>query len=250
MASLSVPTIKSDREEELDINGMSAQGLAQLKMTDAFMCHSIPAVHKAEILFKDVNDSIIATAIEEGNVVNKQRRLTVECHPDKFLMEELLDANVKEGVGTDEDMEMEDDFYSYLALFERMNSGPVTFPFTATASIRPQQLSTGNLSVQALEVIKLNDPFMFYSIPELRKAAMLNKLSVEDIDVSSLTQVVDRQKRITFECHGDLFLADELIGVIDGPQEEVDEDDEDLYLSVLFMMFQGQDEASSADEEE
>lgn len=58
--------------------------LAALKVGDPFLYHSIPAVKKAELEFKEVdvstlNDSTSGT----GSIVKRQSKLTTEVHPDK-----------------------------------------------------------------------------------------------------------------------------------------------------------------------
>ena len=85
-----------------------------------------------------------------------------------------------------------------------------------------------------LKSIQTQDPFMYYSIPEVRSARVLMK----DIDMSNLSprsQKVSRRTCISFECHPDLLFED-LLNELDGLGYEGAEEppnpqdmDEELY---------------------
>ena len=65
-----------------------------------------------------------------------------------------------------------------------------------------------------LKSIQKQDPFMYYSIPEVRSARVL----MRDIDMSNLSprsQKVSRSTCISFECHPDLLLEN-LLNDLDG----------------------------------
>ena len=81
-------------------------------------------------------------------------------------------------------------------------------------------------SLDDLNSIQKQDPFMYYSIPEVRSARVL----MRDIDMSNLlggggravqelapprSQKVSRSTRLSFECHPDLLLEN-LLNDLDG----------------------------------
>ena len=99
---------------------------------DPFMFHSIPGVHKAELLHKDVDYSDIAalaeadaqhprshqaqedtTAEEDKAKVSRRTRISFECHPDVILADMFDDDLEQEqepgqdvlGMGGDDDFE-------------------------------------------------------------------------------------------------------------------------------------------------
>jgi hypothetical protein len=107
-----------------------------------------------------------------------------------------------------------------------------------------QHINVKSLSAQDLNALKKKDAFMYYSIPAVRYAALLNKA----IDMSKLDEVptvmkrnctscpsrmmtqqfdnsrtVERASRISFECHADMLLVDLL-------EEEKESDGEDSAL--------------------
>ena len=90
-----------------------------------------------------------------------------------------------------------------------------------------------------LKSIQKQDPFMYYSIPEVRTAKMLMRdIDVTDLGVSGqavqdgqeeaprVSQKVSRSSRISFECHPDL-LFENMWNDIDDDLHLV-EDEEDL----------------------
>ncbi|KAL7505111.1 hypothetical protein ACHAXN_004054 [Cyclotella atomus] len=69
-----------------------------------------------------------------------------------------------------------------------------------------------DMSPQDLVDLKTRNPFMYHSIPAVRKAEMLHK----DVDASILTSdgasnVVMRQKQISFECYDSKLLIDDML---------------------------------------
>lgn len=81
-----------------------------------------------------------------------------------------------------------------------------------------------NMSADNLESIKRSDVFLYYSIPEVRRSAVLmvntqaapsfacptNPLAAQDADSNQPQMKVTRCTRLSFECHPDLLLRDEL----------------------------------------
>jgi hypothetical protein len=84
---------------------------------------------------------------------------------------------------------------------------------TATApeaEVRPKiVIDTSDLNDQDLDLLKKQDPFLYYSIPAVRTAAVVHS---RDIDMSAIqgqdSRRVERQSRISFECHTDLLMGD------------------------------------------
>ena len=86
-----------------------------------------------------------------------------------------------------------------------------------------------------LKSIQKQDPFMYYSIPGVRKATVL----MQDIDMTNLigapeqapqvSQNVSRKSRISFECHPDL-LIENFLNNMGGPDFEDEGDLLDMYL--------------------
>lgn len=81
----------------------------------------------------------------------------------------------------------------------------------------PREINVNGIREGDLRAIRSRDPFLYYSIPAVRSAKMLLK----DIDVTNLGRsamerschqsVVKRCTCMSFECHPDLLLADDLM---------------------------------------
>jgi hypothetical protein len=248
-SSIQVPTFNDDvnQEKQVRLSDMTPKDLDDLKTRDPFMYHSIPAVREASLLHKDVDGSIL-TSHGASNVVKRQKRITFECHSDKLFIDDMLSSNAQDhnndGEGT------EDGLYSYLAHLERQSNDHTGTSFevqTVPASApRPMQISTENMSSQDLIELRECDPFLFYSIPAVRNAALRNTLSIVDLEIdlsAQLPQTVTRKSRITFECHADAFLPEiaeransdrENNNVV----EEENEEEGNWYLSMLLAMQQ------------
>mmetsp|Transcript_43466 Transcript_43466/g.74182 ORF Transcript_43466/g.74182 Transcript_43466/m.74182 type:complete len:137 (-) Transcript_43466:282-692(-) len=94
-----------------------------------------------------------------------------------------------------------------------------TLNMETAAKEKPVQVSLKRIDADDLKSIKKDDPFLYYSIPEVRKAAMAGR----DIDMSELGGILEtmndkdqtqstvkRQTRISFECPLDVCLMDKL----------------------------------------
>jgi hypothetical protein len=84
---------------------------------------------------------------------------------------------------------------------------------TKTAPVcapEPTGIDISNLSAEDLQSLKQEDPFLYYSIPSVRRAA----LHFEEPDLSrsrcseESTTVVKRCTRLSVECHSDLLMGD------------------------------------------
>ena len=94
-----------------------------------------------------------------------------------------------------------------------------------------KEVDLGSISLDDLESLKKTDPFMYYSIPQVKRATVL----MRNIDMSSLlgpparaahqgeapevSQKVSRSTRHSFECHPDFFLGDLLWDDLDDDLE-------------------------------
>ena len=93
---------------------------------------------------------------------------------------------------------------------------------TTTAPCHQEQIEIdiGTLSAEDLQSLKQDDPFLYYSIPVVRRAAF--RLEEPDMSHSNFkgSTTVKRRTRVSYECHTDL-LMDDLLG--DFEDEEYDE---------------------------
>ncbi len=97
---------------------------------------------------------------------------------------------------------------------------------TATAPCEPElkEIDISRFSPEELQSLKQDDPFLYYSIPAARRAAL--DLADSDMSEASLRELgtVKRCTRVSFECHTDLLL-DDLMG--DFEDEDYDESELD-----------------------
>jgi hypothetical protein len=73
-----------------------------------------------------------------------------------------------------------------------------------------------------MQALKKEDPFLYYSIPSVRRAAL--HLEEPDLSRSRLEEsatVVKRCTRVSFECHTDLLMAD-LLGDLDESYDQIE----------------------------
>lgn len=102
-----------------------------------------------------------------------------------------------------------------------------------------KQITVKDLSSQDLGELKKNDPFLYYSIPQVRKAKFLQQDQSSPLHIQGdEAQKVTRQSRLSFECHGDLLLDDLLIDIAreSADRSDVREDEDDLFLSMISEM--------------
>ena len=104
---------------------------------------------------------------------------------------------------------------------------------TAPYNPEPMEIDIGNLSTEDLQALKQEDPFLYYSIPVVRRAA----LSFEEPDMSRIssneTTTVKRRTRVSFECHSDLLVMDDLLEDFEEEYDESDLEQIDLDFSQL-----------------
>jgi hypothetical protein len=90
-----------------------------------------------------------------------------------------------------------------------MNSSSASFSFPTFSTKATKEVSIKN--VQDLDELMKKDPFLYYSVPQIREAAVLFKKNDFSLRVDSKEmQEVKRQTRISFETR-DLFLEDFLL---------------------------------------
>lgn len=94
---------KQGGQELYDVSRLTQDhdALGALKHQDPFLYHSIPAVHKATLAFKDIDSS---EAMESSPaVVARQSRVTTECHIS-LLLEDILEDDELFQADADEDV--------------------------------------------------------------------------------------------------------------------------------------------------
>jgi hypothetical protein len=95
------------------------------------------------------------------------------------------------------------------------NTAPVCAP-------EPTEIDISNFSAEDLQSLKQEDPFLYYSIPAVRRAAL--HLEEPDLSGSSLeesTTVVKRRTRVSFECHSDVLMED-LLGDLEEKYDQLE----------------------------
>ncbi|KAL7483947.1 hypothetical protein ACHAW6_009590 [Cyclotella cf. meneghiniana] len=115
----------------------------------------------------------------------------------------------------------------------------------------PKQLNLEELNSSDVAALKTNDPFMYYSIPMLKKAAVRQaEFDPSTLDSSAslskpacgkhdeagenerVPHIVSRKCRISFECHAYILLEDHFSGIDVSETAEVDSGF-DFFLSSL-----------------
>ncbi|KAL3793211.1 hypothetical protein HJC23_000753 [Cyclotella cryptica] len=114
-----------------------------------------------------------------------------------------------------------------------------------------KQLNLGELNSSDVAALRTKDPFMYYSIPTLKKAAVLqtefdlssfnastnlsrrvSRTHEKTGDNEQLSHIVSKKCRISFECHAYLLLEDLFRGV-DFVESVEDDNSFDVFLSSL-----------------
>ncbi|KAK1740299.1 hypothetical protein QTG54_009249 [Skeletonema marinoi] len=104
---------------------------------------------------------------------------------------------------------------------------------------RPKKsIDTANLNTKDIESLKKSDPFLYFSIPAVHKAAIHSRqIDLPALHADSHSCRVERRSRISFECHTDLLMEEfmeELSGLsnLNGALD----DDLDAILGSLTLM--------------
>lgn len=137
--TFTVPTFREKPTESIEVSDLTPSEIASLKKKDPFMYYSIPAARKSAMKAKEFDPSLLAgdassscsSSTEEGSrksrkvsqKVTKQRRLSMEMHPDALMDELLNDAEfmstISQSSGSDaSDFDFED---SLLSLFAELS---------------------------------------------------------------------------------------------------------------------------------
>mmetsp|Transcript_4133 Transcript_4133/g.7193 ORF Transcript_4133/g.7193 Transcript_4133/m.7193 type:complete len:173 (+) Transcript_4133:66-584(+) len=110
---------------------------------------------------------------------------------------------------------------------------------------RPRKvIDTKNLNEQDLKNLKSSDPFLYYSIPFVRDAEVVNKefqIPIQDGSQPSTNTKVERKSRISYECHPDLLLDGLLDGDLVGQECSLEHEDF-AFDSILQLMMITNDE--------
>ena len=74
----------------------------------------------------------------------------------------------------------------------------------------PVEIDTSALSAEELQLLRKDDPFLYYSIPAVRRATF--RLDEPDLSLlvleESSSTIVKRSTRVSVECHTDLLMED------------------------------------------
>ena len=82
--TISVPTIKEESHQEIDLSGYSEGDLQLLRKQDPFMYHSIPTITLHAV------DNVKTISTQSSSIVTRKSRVSTEIHPG-LLMEDLFD---------------------------------------------------------------------------------------------------------------------------------------------------------------
>eukprot|EP00581_Thalassiosira_minuscula_P007890 CAMPEP_0183706770 /NCGR_PEP_ID=MMETSP0737-20130205/3517_1 /TAXON_ID=385413 /ORGANISM="Thalassiosira miniscula, Strain CCMP1093" /LENGTH=122 /DNA_ID=CAMNT_0025934271 /DNA_START=97 /DNA_END=465 /DNA_ORIENTATION=+ len=88
---------------EIDLRELSEDDLNSLQKKDPFMYHSIPSIHQAKLLNKEIDHSKLVPSENyvdnaddlTSSMVSRKSRISTECHMS-VMMEELLDMDDEE----------------------------------------------------------------------------------------------------------------------------------------------------------
>jgi hypothetical protein len=82
--TISVPTIKEESHQEIDLSGYSEGDLQVLRKQDPFMYHSIPTITLQAV------GNVKTILTQSSSIVTRKSRVSTEIHPG-LLMEDLFD---------------------------------------------------------------------------------------------------------------------------------------------------------------
>ena len=125
----------------------------------------------------------------------------------------------------------------------------ISFCLPTKTSTKQQQVRINDTSPQAMVLLKKKDPYLYYSIQAVKKAALINK----DVDVSDLLNTgthgieVKRQSRISFESRRDNFLEEYFEINADGFNDSQDVSKEDLCPYLVHFEFETSLKSNSSD---
>lgn len=106
---------------------------------------------------------------------------------------------------------------------------------TAFGAKEPVEIDASLLSAEGLQSLKKEDPFLYYSIPSVRRGMF--KLDGLDSSASSTEKESDRTvkrcTRVSFECHTDLLMED-LFEDLDDIDDQIVSDQMNKLLLGLF----------------
>ena len=134
------------------------------------------------------------------------------------------------------------------------SSSSIVVPTNASSPEQREVFDISNLSNEDLQALRKKDPFLYYSIPSVRRAELgfndsscscsskgldssvsAAAVSDDDNDKSSASTTVKRCTRVSFECHTDLLL-EEYLSELDEQFDEEDLARIDLQFSRFFSL--------------
>ena len=108
---------------------------------------------------------------------------------------------------------------------------------TAPCHQEPIEIDIDALTTEDLQSLKQDDPFLYYSIPVVRRA----EFSLEEPDMSHSnfkgSTTVKRRTRVSYECHTDLLMDDLLEDFEDEECNESALEQIDLHFSELLDLY-------------
>src|SRR6056300_1202326 len=138
-----------------------------------------------------------------------------------------------------------------MAEWSSESESSIVVPTTASSPEQREVFDISNLSNDDLQALRKKDPFLYYSIPSVRRAELgfsdsssscsskgldssaSAAAAMSDDDKSSASTTVKRCTRVSFECHTDLLL-EEYLSELDEQFDEEDLARIDLQFSRLF----------------
>ena len=199
--SIRVPTFRQEHHREIDLPRLSENDLGTLRTQDPSMYHSIPAVHRATITLREVDN--VNNLVTQGNCVVTRKSRTEGCM--ELLMEDFFDDGEIFDTESDE-LDFELLKSSLLNRLARENSSE-SIRVPTFRQEHHQEINLRRLCENDLRRLRTQDPFMYYSIPAVQRAAFtLQEVDSVDNLVTQGNYVVTRKSRVSTECHSSLLL--------------------------------------------
>ncbi len=122
-----VPTFPVETApQHMDVSDLTSSDLASLKRNDPFMYYSIPSVKNAALRCRDASLTDLRSSRKGSEIksicnslrkipVTRQRRISMECHPDLLVEEMFVDTEFMASLqDRDSSRDEGDDLYDFL----------------------------------------------------------------------------------------------------------------------------------------
>ncbi|KAL7516776.1 hypothetical protein ACHAWX_001753 [Stephanocyclus meneghinianus] len=229
-----IPTFFEKPLNTIDLNDLnSSSKLDALKTRDPFMYFSIPALRVAALHNNEVDESMLRSDTSNRECerkVTRKTRLSMECHAD-LLLEQLLDEY------NSVDLPSESTVPENCSPVSTIRSTTLIPTFFEEKTLKTMDLNEIDSSSKLAD-LKTRDPFMYYSIPALRCAALHNKevdMSMLRRDTSNrqIERKVTRKTRVSMECHAELILEQLSVEYESVHRPNETKDNHDLYENLF-----------------